>query len=398
MRWNAVIPLAALSALILAGCEAQGRLAVYEDGNVEGSLTVGTPASTTSTTSYITEVSEPPGTVAETTAAPEDEGDAPPPTLSPAEAGLLAGACDGGDLDSAVAAVEETMGGASYEEVVRAQEIVSTDPDGIWGERSRAALRTWIADGCPAVPAPDPNGEAAEGGPPEEEGEAGAAAPTTATPTTAATVPTTTEATTTTAAVPTTTEATATTTTAPTTTGAPATTTTAPTTTEATAVTAAAPSGARAALGALRVEPENSSSYDRDDWNVGWPASVNNHLRWRQDDCRWAFYAAGPARCDVSRNDPHREHLVAVAEAHRSGGHAWPQNRKEEFYVYLPNLYVMGAAENNRKSDHDADGWRPADRGAWCRYAEEVITVKTRWDLSADAPEVRALEEMLDEC
>ena len=384
MRWNAVIPLAALSALILAGCEAQGRLAVYEDGNVEGSLTVGTPASTTSTTSYITEVSEPPGTVAETTAAPEDEGDAPPPTLSPAEAGLLTGACDGDDIDGAVAAVEEAMGGASRERIRRAQEIVGTDPDGIWGVRSRAALRTWIADGCPAVPAPDPNGEAVEGGPPEEE-EAGAASPTTATPTTVATAPTTTEATTTTA-------------TAPTTTGATATTAAVPTTTEATTTTAAAPSGARAALGALRVEPENSSSYDRDDWNAGWSASVNNHLRWRQDDCRWAFYASGPARCDVSRNDPHREHLVAVAEAHRSGGHAWPQNRKKEFYVYLPNLYVMGAAENSRKSDRDADGWRPADRGAWCRYAEEVIMVKTRWDLSADAPEVRALEEMLDEC
>lgn len=375
MRRNmAVKTMFLMMGALLSGCVAggSGSIAVSEDTvRVSVSETVDTfPAAPS-----ITEAAETSGvaeTPVQTTAVSAATTEAPVVTLPPEEAGeILARACPvQGDLDKWAEVVGGALRDAPRDEVRRAQGIVRTVRDGDWGPKSAAALRAWIAAGCPA----NWNGES-----PEAEGGADVPAATTAAAA-SVTVTVTTEA----AAA----AATATTTTAP-----PTTTTTAPTTTA-----AAAASPTEALLGSLRVEPEYSGGYERNDWSVRWPSSVNNHLNWRQDNCRWAFYASPPRACDVNRNDPHREHLVAVSEANQSGGHAWTTDRKRAFFIYRPNLYVMSAGENGAKSDHDATGWRPADREVWCEFATAVVEIKAHWDLSVDAAEKTKLGEMLDEC
>ncbi len=59
---------------------------------------------------------------------------------------------------------------------------------------------------------------------------------------------------------------------------------------------------------------------------------------------------------------------------------------------------LVTASSNRSKSDEDPAEWRPPRRGAWCQFATDWVTVKVRWDLSADAAEVAALREMLSGC
>lgn len=133
-------------------------------------------------------------------------------------------------------------------------------------------------------------------------------------------------------------------------------------------------------------------TYDREEWNKSWTSRVNSHLGWLQAECRYAFYD-DTGSCAGSN---HRDHLVAVAEAHRSGGHAWERSRKEAFYLDTDNLYVLSNSVNTRKSDKDPSEWAPAV--GTCRYAREWVAVKTEWELSVDVSEKQALSRMLNTC
>ena len=134
------------------------------------------------------------------------------------------------------------------------------------------------------------------------------------------------------------------------------------------------------------------STYHREEWNKSWTNQVNSYLGWRQAECRYAFYDNNGS-CASSN---HRDHLVAVAEAHRSGGHAWERSRKEAFYLDTDNLYVLSGSVNTLKSDKDPAEWAPAV--GTCRYAREWIAVKTEWGLSIDTAEKQALARMLNTC
>jgi hypothetical protein len=50
------------------------------------------------------------------------------------------------------------------------------------------------------------------------------------------------------------------------------------------------------------------------------------------------------------------------------------------------------------EADRDPAQWRPPRSGAGCGFARDWVTVKLRWDLSADEAEAGALREMLAAC
>ncbi|WP_436792622.1 GmrSD restriction endonuclease domain-containing protein [Actinospongicola halichondriae] len=92
------------------------------------------------------------------------------------------------------------------------------------------------------------------------------------------------------------------------------------------------------------------------------------------------------------------DHVVALAEAWRSGAHAWSTSTRIEFANDIDlsqALVAVTAATNRSKSDHDPATWQPPSSQAWCEYADAWITVKLKWDLSADPAEVDALRNML---
>ena len=94
------------------------------------------------------------------------------------------------------------------------------------------------------------------------------------------------------------------------------------------------------------------------------------------------------------------DHVVALAEAWRSGADTWDQPTRRAFANDLSPgaLVAVTAAMNRIKSDRDPSSWQPPARDAWCGYATAWTTTKIRWGLTADPDEVRALRNMLRGC
>lgn len=169
-----------------------------------------------------------------------------------------------------------------------------------------------------------------------------------------------------------------------------------------------------AALNALTVTPEPPRvGYQRESWSH-WD-DVNGSGCDARRDAVMAFATAGStidaATCSASgswysvfdgvsttnSSSFDLDHIVALAEAHDSGGANWTAAKKQQFANYPANLVLVSASSNRSKSDKDVAEWRPAEQ-AWCTMARYVISVKSQFGLSVDAAERDALAEMLETC
>ena len=126
--------------------------------------------------------------------------------------------------------------------------------------------------------------------------------------------------------------------------------------------------------------------YERAEWEPN-SGSVT------QEDYPWAFYS--PETSYEYKGERVRDHLVALSEAHKSGGALWPKRRKIEFANDRQNIYLAPARLNQDKFYYDPTGWRPEDRVVWQKYAIEWIRIKRKWGLHFDRNELEALREML---
>lgn len=91
------------------------------------------------------------------------------------------------------------------------------------------------------------------------------------------------------------------------------------------------------------------------------------------------------------------DHVVPLAEAHRSGAHEWDDEQRLQFANNLDNLLAVDGPTNASKGDDDPAAWRPRAEYQ-CAYATRWIAVKDTWDLAVDQPEVDALLDMLTYC
>jgi hypothetical protein len=101
-----------------------------------------------------------------------------------------------------------------------------------------------------------------------------------------------------------------------------------------------------------------------------------------------------PAELDI-------DHMVPLAEAWDSGASGWDAARRQAFANDLDHpeaLRAVSASSNRSKGDLDPGQWKPTRDAAWCEYANDWVTVKKAWDLTADQNEVDDLKVMLRTC
>ena len=181
--------------------------------------------------------------------------------------------------------------------------------------------------------------------------------------------------------------------------------------------------GARPVALVLRIAVSGRSAdtprYDRRDWDH-WNDADRDCQDARQEvliaessvpvvftDDRQCRVASGswtdPYTGDVV-NDPGKldvDHMVPLANAHASGGHAWTEERKELYansLRYPGHLVAVTASANRSKGADGPDEWRPPDRSYWCQYATDWVVIKNEWGLTATEREAAALREMLETC
>ena len=94
--------------------------------------------------------------------------------------------------------------------------------------------------------------------------------------------------------------------------------------------------------------------------------------------------------------DLHIDHIVPLAEAHRSGASGWSGGKKRRFSNDPFNLLAVQAGANMSKGARDPAEWLP-ERGR-CSYIDRWVRVKERYDLSSDDAERRAIEAVEADC
>lgn len=150
----------------------------------------------------------------------------------------------------------------------------------------------------------------------------------------------------------------------------------------------------------LPVAAEYDVGYDRDDWGP--------HL---SDLCRGAVGSADPYTgtpidtCNV-------DHVVALHEAHESGGWDWPASAKRQFSQDPDNHVASRACVNQSKGADDIFEWSDTDiasssacgggytvtAAGRCFLARVTAAVKSEWGLAVDQAEADALSTTLAGC
>lgn len=94
------------------------------------------------------------------------------------------------------------------------------------------------------------------------------------------------------------------------------------------------------------------------------------------------------------------DHVVALAEAWRSGASSWATSRRQSFANDLnnPQLIAVSASSNRSKGDQDPSTWKPTRTSYHCTYSKMWIRSKYAWTLRLQSTEKSALQSMLNTC
>ena len=81
------------------------------------------------------------------------------------------------------------------------------------------------------------------------------------------------------------------------------------------------------------------------------------------------------------------DHLVPLAEAHRSGADRWDIARRRAFandLTHPDTLLAVDRSANRAKADRDPLSWLPPAWDRRCAYVARWRDTKRRWDLAED--------------
>lgn len=92
------------------------------------------------------------------------------------------------------------------------------------------------------------------------------------------------------------------------------------------------------------------------------------------------------------------DHVVALAEAWRSGAWAWNDNQRLQFANDPLNLLAVSGEANDDKASADAAGWLPPNKDFRCDYVARQVIVKQKYALTVDSRELKVISQLLDGC
>lgn len=110
---------------------------------------------------------------------------------------------------------------------------------------------------------------------------------------------------------------------------------------------------------------------------------------------RWICPYTGHVFTDPKQLDI--DHLVPLAEAHRTGAWAWDRAKKEHFANNLDDqdaLVAVSAAANRAKGDNTPAQWMPTNVAFRCRYLTAWTRIKSTWSLRIEPAEQEAITSL----
>ncbi|MER7111519.1 HNH endonuclease family protein [Streptomyces sp. NPDC000229] len=172
---------------------------------------------------------------------------------------------------------------------------------------------------------------------------------------------------------------------------------------------------ARTYLGQLTVKAEGSSSgYSRDlfpHWSTQSGSCNTREVVLKRDGVNvvqdsgcaavsGSWYSEYDGVTWRAASDLDIDHVVALAEAWRSGANGWTTSQRQAFANDLtrPQLIAVTDDVNQAKSDLDPAEWLPPRTAYRCTYARMWVQVKHHWNLSVDSAEKSALQSVLNGC
>ncbi|MEU7277454.1 HNH endonuclease family protein [Streptomyces sp. NPDC045431] len=172
---------------------------------------------------------------------------------------------------------------------------------------------------------------------------------------------------------------------------------------------------ARTYLGQLTVRAEGSSSgYSRDlfpHWSTQSGTCNTREVVLKRDGVNvvqdsscaavsGSWYSEYDGATWKAASDLDIDHVVALAEAWRSGASGWTTSQRQAFANDLarPQLIAVTDDVNQAKSDLDPAEWLPPRTAYRCTYARMWVHVKHHWNLSVDTAEKSALQSVLNGC
>lgn len=191
-------------------------------------------------------------------------------------------------------------------------------------------------------------------------------------------------------------------------------------------VTLGSADDSRRALEELRVIEKGSESvpqYSRDQFGQRWADVDRNGCDTRNDvlkrDLRDLQMKRSSPQCVVVAgvlDDPYTgrqidfqrgedsseavqiDHVVALANAWKSGAWQWDAARRQDFANDPFNLLAVDGAANQDKGASSADQWLPSNSAYQCAYVQRQIAVKSSWGLGVTRAEKKAMTSVLERC
>ena len=101
---------------------------------------------------------------------------------------------------------------------------------------------------------------------------------------------------------------------------------------------------------------------------------------------------------NISASTVEADHVVALADAWRSGATTWSYQRRRDFSQDLDNLLAVDGSTNQKKSDEGPDLWNPPTAEGKCVRAEVYRGIKVEYGLTNTSRQQNAMMKILSSC